>query len=136
MFKRTLVVLFIVAGLILPGAQLWAYDDSMMDVDNHSAAFVGDWGYSTNKILYYGDDYRYAYGGGGTKTATWTTNEYTDGYPYGYWKVFARWTTASNRYTAAVYNVYEVTSTGQTYRGSCTVNQQTNGGEWRYCTTV
>jgi hypothetical protein len=108
-------------------------------VDNHDATFVGDWGFSTARTLYYGDNYRYAWGCGdhcavATSTATFTTNQKAD--ISGEYMVYIRYTTAPNREETAEYKVYSVLNGTETYKGSCLIDQRKNGGEWRYCKTV
>jgi hypothetical protein len=137
LMKRIFFVLLLALGIILQGASLWADDDAIMDVDNHDAAFTGTWGTSTTKILYYGDNYRYAWGSGSsttTREAVFTTNQYAD--VSGYYAMYVRWTTATNREESVLYRIYDGvadTSYGSDY---CYVNQTQNGGEWRYCDTV
>jgi len=117
-------------------AFVMADDDAIMDVDNHAATFTGTWGTSTAKILYYGDDYRYAWGSGSgtsTATATFATAQTAD--IDGYYAVYARWTTDPNRHNAVTYHIYNGVS-DTTSQGSCTLNQTINGGAWQYCDTV
>jgi len=135
MSKKVLIVMLFALGILLYTTTLWADDDAIMDVDNHSAAFTGSWGYSTNKLLYYGDDYRYAWGAGAgviipTRVATFTTAKTAK--ITGDYAVYVRWTSASNREETVVFEIYD----GSTYEKKCLVNQTVNGGEWRYCNTI
>ena len=126
-------------GILLAGPVAWADDDAIMDVDNHSASFIGSWGYSTQKLLYYGDNYRYAWGCGttcatATATATFTTKQTAD--ISGYYNVYVRHSTSSNREESAQFRIYSLVGTTQTYRGTCYINQTQDGGEWLYCNNV
>jgi len=134
--KRFIFVLLLAIGISFQGVSVWADDDAIMDVDNHSAAFTGTWPTSTTKILYYGDDYRFAWGSGSstmTREAVFTTAQTAD--ISGYYAVYARWTTHPNREESVYYRIYDgVADTSP--NGTCYVNQTQNGGEWRYLSTV
>ncbi len=139
MLKQKMWAVAVATSFLLAVPAAWADDDAMMDVDNHSASFVGYWGYSTAKILYYGDNYRYAWGCGDTcttptRTATFTTKQTAD--ISGYYNVYVRHTTASNREETARFNIYSVVSGTPTYRGACYINQTQDGGEWLFCANV
>ena len=125
---------FIVALLIGTGSHyVMADDDAIMDVDDNAAAFTGTWGTSTAKILYYGDDYQYAWGSGSstaTAEAVWTTQRTADA--TGEYQVFVRWTTHPNREESAIYRVYDGVA-DTTANCSCSMNQTLNGGAWQYC---
>jgi len=134
MSKRIFLIAFLVIGVIVQGAQLWADDDGIMDVDDNAASFSGSWINSTVRILYYGDDYEAAHGSGGsgtTATATFNTARYTD--VSGYYQVYVRWTAGGQRATNATYRIYDDTGT---YKGACVQNQTINGGAWMYCNEV
>ncbi len=135
MLKKSIIITSVILGLFIQSGTLWADDDAIMDIDNHSAAFTGNWGFSTNKLLYYGDDYRYAFGAGTnvgtpTKEAIFTTAQIAD--ITGTYAVYVRWSASSNREESATFRVYD----GITPRGSCSKNQTANGGEWQYCRSV
>lgn len=135
--KRIIFVLLLALGIISQGASLWADDDAIMDVDNHDAAFTGAWGTSTAMILYYGDNYRYAWGSGSsttTREAVFTTNQYAD--VSGYYAVYTRWTAHPNREESVFYRIYNGVSDTSYGSDYCYLNQTVNGGEWRYCDTV
>ncbi len=139
MLIKKMCVLLAATGILLTGSVAWADDDAMMDVDNHSASFTGGWGTSTAKILYYGDNYRYAWGcgdscGTATATATFTTKNTAD--ISGYYNVFVRHSTATNREETAYFKIYSVSGVTETYRGYCYINQTQDGGEWLYCNNV
>ncbi len=139
MLKKNLWAVLATAGILLSALVAWGDDDAIMDVDNHSAAFVGNWGTSTAKILYYGDNYRYAWGCGDTcttptRTATFTTKQTAD--ISGYYNVYVRHTTATNREETAQFKIYSVVSGTPTYRGTCYINQTQDGGEWLFCANV
>jgi len=134
MFKRIFLIAFLVVGVILQGAQLWADDDGIMDVDDNAAVFSGTWGTSTFRILYYGDDYQFAAGSGGsgtTATATFTTAQIAD--ITGTYQVYVRWTAGAQRATNATYRIYDDLNV---FRGSCVQNQTINGGAWQFCAEV
>ena len=142
MISRVMFILFLVLT-ICSAIPAWADDDAMIDLDNHIAAFSGTWGYSTGRILYYGDDYRWALCSGSAsitaEAAFSTSNVGSNGTAIladitGEYAVYVRWTTYPNRTINAKYRIYD----GTTYRGTCvtTMNQQVRGGEWLYCSTV
>lgn len=136
MIRKKALITFLSLGILLQAFSLWADDDAIMDLDNHTATFVGNWVTYRNNYNY-GDNFRYAFGGGAIKTATFTTAALSDSIPYGTYEVFVRWTAGKNRHDAVRYDVYEVKSNGAGYfRGSCTKNQQVQGGEWIYCTSI
>jgi hypothetical protein len=137
MTKKILFISLLALGFLLQGVTLWADDDAIMDVDNNAAAFFGFWGTSTNKILFYGDNYRWALGAGRnvstpTRTATFTTARVAD--ITGLYEVYVRWTRGNDREESAVYRIYDGSTA--TFRGSCSHNQTLNGGAWNYCATV
>jgi len=139
MLKKKMWAVLAATGILLAAPAAWADDDAIMDVDNHSASFAGSWGYSTQKLLYYGDNYRYAWGCGGscatpTATATFTTKQTAD--ISGYYNVYVRHSTSSNREETAQFKIYSVVSGTSTYRGTCYINQTQDGGEWLFCANV
>jgi hypothetical protein len=90
-------------------------------VDDSSAGFVGSWPLSSSTSGYYGSGYRYRWAGSGSNTATWSFSIPLTGS----WRVYAMWTSGSNRASDAPYTVY--------HAGGATivdVNQQVNGGSW------
>lgn len=120
-------------GAVLCLSPAYADDDAIMDVDDNAASFTGTWPSSTTKILYYGDDYQFAWGSGsGTRTAeaTWTTAQVVD--VTGEYQVYVRWTTHPNREETAWYRVYDGIA-DTTVNCSCSPNQTLNGGAWQYC---
>jgi len=126
-FHKTFVLVFMVAFACAIGSPVFAWHTEEMD--NHTATYTGTWGTSTMKLLYYGDDYRYAVGSGSSTTtakATFTNSTSFD--TSGYYYVYARWSSASNRSPNAYFYVYD----GATYRFYTTRNQTTRGGEWVY----
>jgi len=83
---------------------IFADDDAMMDVDDNAASFSGPWPTSTNRILYYGDDYQFANGTNSsaiTAETVYTTAATLD--VTGRYQVFVRWTTHPNRASNAQY---------------------------------
>jgi len=133
MFKKIMLVILVALPLLLPGPNLWADDDYMMDVDDNAASFSGTWQRSTYRILYYGDDYQYAVGSGGAPNAaaTFTTAQTAD--ITGKYAVYVRWTAGTARATNARYNIYDDTNA---YKGQCTYDQRSNGGAWMFCAEV
>jgi hypothetical protein len=96
-------------------------------LDNPTAKSIGgsdidgNWTRSTSNTGYYGDNYQTQAGTTATAWARWTAR-----FPAsGYYNVYLRWTSGSNRATNA--RVHVNTGTGQTIR---TVNQRNNGGTW------
>jgi len=124
----------IAAFLLATGSNyVIADDDAIMDVDDNAAAFTGTWPTSQAKILYYGDDYQYAWGSGSSTTtaeAVWTTQQTVDA--TGEYQVYVRWTTHPNREESAIYRVYNGVA-DNTANCSCSKNQTLNGGAWQYC---
>lgn len=94
-----------------------------VDVDNTSTGFSAstNWLASTSQAGYLGTNYQYRTTALLSDPASWTVTLPSDGT----YQVFARWTTGTNRATAAPYIVDRV-------GGSTTVNvnQQTNNGTW------
>lgn len=92
-------------------------------VDNAGSGFnvSGSWYTSTNVSGYYGSNYHVRPTGSLSDPATWTFTVNSRGD----YEVFARWTSASDRATAAPYIIHHA-------NGSTTVNvnQQANGGQW------
>jgi hypothetical protein len=134
--RRTVITILLGLSVCLWGIPSWSQDDAMIDIDNHVATFSGSWGTSTGRILYYGDDYRYATCSGSTfitgealfssaevEILVRSTGEYA---------VYVRWTVDPNRTTMAHYRIFD----GTAPVGECTLNQQVRGGEWVYCDTV
>lgn len=92
-------------------------------VDNSDSGFSAsnNWFPSTSVPGYYGDNYHARSTASVSDAATWTATLPQDGT----YKVYARWTTGSNRATAAPYIV--TTANGNV---TVTVNQQQNNGQW------
>ena len=81
----------------------------------------GNWTRSTSTSGYYGDDYQVR---AATTTTSWA--RWTPRLPYsGYYNVYLRWTSHSNRASAALVHIN--TPSGQYDRY---VNQRLNGGAW------
>jgi hypothetical protein len=91
--------------------------------DNTGANFIKstNWFASTSQAGYYGADYHARLTAAVSDAATWRATLPTTGN----YKVYARWTTDSNRATAAPYVV--VHTGGST---TVSVNQQNNNGQW------
>ena len=104
-----------------------------METDNHDATFSGAWGTSTARILYYGDDYRWALcsGSTGTVSATATFIARTSVDVSGNYSVFARWVVDPNRSTGARYDIYKDNGDVTPIATNVVKNQEVNGGEWR-----
>ncbi|MCC5876214.1 MAG: N-acetylmuramoyl-L-alanine amidase [Candidatus Sumerlaeia bacterium] len=92
-------------------------------VDNTDSGFAAssNWFESTSVPGYYGDNYHARATASVSDAAVWTATLPQDGT----YKVYARWTTGSNRATAAPYIV--TTSDGDV---TVPVNQQQNNGQW------
>lgn len=123
----------IALGAVLSLSPAYGDDDAIMDVDDNAAAFTGTWPQSQSKILYYGDDYQYAWGSGSSTTtaeAVWTTERTAD--VTGEYQIFVRWTTHPNREESAIYRVYDGVA-DNSVNCSCSKNQTLNGGAWQYC---
>ena len=99
--------------------------DTVMELDEARASFVGDWDDSTTYDGWYGTEYRYAEGGGTADTATFQSPTTIDS--TGAWCIYSRWTEANNRSTMARYQVFD----GGILRGTFFANQQIDGGSWR-----
>lgn len=115
----------IVNHLTVPGGVAHAYGETVT-VDNGSTGYAtsGTWSTSTMTSGYYGTNYAvYTTSvGDSSKWAEWRpTLPYT-----GKYDVYMRWTASSNRPNAAPVIVKHLGGVNTT-----TVNQQTNGGEWR-----
>lgn len=119
----------VVAALLL-GARA-AHADAVMDTDDNAAAFTGTWTTSTATILFYGDNYQVAQGGGMSDTATFRAPTMID--VTGQWCIYARWTAFPNRFSNVRFEVYDgiIGAMGTTLGGTFFVNQQQNGGAWR-----
>ena len=136
---RKVIIILLGLSVCLWGIPSWAQDDAMIDIDNHVGTFTGSWGTSTARILYYGDNYRWATCSGSSSMTgeavfsslqvgidVVTTSEYA---------VYVRWVVDPNRTTAAHYRIFDGASSIVPV-GECTFNQQGRGGEWIYCDTV
>jgi hypothetical protein len=132
MLKKAVFILFFIFGTCFLSHPVLAYNDWIMETDNHSATFTGTWGTSTARILYYGDDYRWALCSGATGTVTATAKfvARTTVDVDGYYSVFARWVVDPNRSTAAPYYIYKDDNALAPIT-FVTRNQETLGGEWR-----
>ncbi|MCP8323165.1 MAG: hypothetical protein L6N96_03180 [Candidatus Methylarchaceae archaeon HK02M2] len=143
-FTRAIGILILVLGICLMNDSALAVDDddAMIDMDNHTATFTGTWTKSTNRILYYGDNYRYAVCNGndsdaGAVTANASFNSNSIGILpdiTGRYAVYVRWVTHPNRTNSARYRIYRGNTS--TLVGSCTLNQEQRGGEWVFCDNV
>lgn len=92
-------------------------------VDNSSGGFSAssNWATSTNVSGYYGSNYRVRATAAVSDPATWTANLPQSGT----YQVYAWWTAASDRATAAPYLVYHSGGTATVNK-----NQQSAGGQW------
>lgn len=101
--------------------------DSGIILDNPTARTVGgtdvggNWSRSTSNAGWYGDDYQTCAATTATAWARWTPRLPSAGY----YNIYMRWTSASNRALSA--NVHVNTPSGQYDRW---VNQRVNGGSW------
>lgn len=82
---------------------------------------AGNWSRSTSNPGYYGDNYQTRAATTATAWARWTPRFSTTGY----YNVYMRWTSGTNRATAA-----KVTINTRTGQFTKYVNQQLNGGRW------
>jgi len=99
------------------------------EVDNHAASFTGTWVNSTNRLLYYGDDYRFAAGSGGpAPTATATFDSTVDTEVDGDYSVYARWAVDPNRCDTARFRIYDGPAT---LLATVTKDQRVGGGAWQ-----
>jgi hypothetical protein len=91
--------------------------------DNTDAAFTAstNWWATTSTAGFYGTNYQVRSTAAVSDAATWSQNLPVSGT----YKVYARWTTGSNRSTTASYFVYHTGGSAQV-----TVNQQQNNGTW------
>ena len=123
---------------VMAWAPVYADSDAIMDVDDNAANFTGTWGTSTNKLLYYGDDYQYAWGAGGSNPTATAYAQWIAPFPAeitGSYEVYVRWSVAPNREESAVYFVFE--RLGATLPDcTCSKNQTVDGGAWNYCCTA
>jgi hypothetical protein len=100
-----------------------AFDDPDASfVDNSDSDFTttGKWQRSNNIAGFYGNDYRYARMGNGKLAASWT---YT--ITQGEHKIYAQWTSHSNRAPDAPYSIYNNGKLIDTVH----VDQRVNGGQ-------
>ncbi|PWU08682.1 MAG: hypothetical protein C5B50_29115 [Verrucomicrobia bacterium] len=96
------------------------------NADSTGITIVGVWTSSTNVPGYYGKDYLFDSATGGGKSVQFTPNLPMPGY----YDVYDRWTTNSNRATHVPIDVNSAAGTSTIY-----VNQQTNNGRWVYLGT-
>lgn len=109
---------------VIADAICFVFRSASVIVDNSNSGFTAssNWATSSYTSGYYGTDYRYRSTAAVSDSATWTAN-----LPYtGSYKVYARWTSGTNRSATAPYIVSHSS-------GSATVskNQQVNGGSWQ-----
>lgn len=116
-FRNLAILLFCVG--------VGAHAEVVLETDDNTATLAGTWTQSTSGGNYYGTDYATAQGSGSADTASFFSPRTITS--TGNWCVQARWTSSSNRTTAAQYQVYD----GTTLRATYTANQQVNGGVWR-----
>lgn len=101
--------------------------DSGIVLDNPTAKstggsdLAGNWTRSQSTSGYYGDDYQVQMGTTATAWARWTPRLPASGY----YNIYLRWTSATNRASGAQVNIN--TPSGQYKRY---VNQRLNGGTW------
>jgi len=96
-------------------------DEYIADNADDTFSASSNWFSTTSTPGYFGTDYRARTTGSVSDRARFDAS-LSQG---GQWKVYARWTSASNRATAAPYVVYH--AAGST---TVSVNQQANGGQW------
>lgn len=113
------------AVTMLIGISASAFGQVVVDTDDNAASFLGSWNTSNAILLYYGNDYQVAQGGGSIDSARFFSP--TPIGTTGTWCIEARWTAAPNRTTAAQYQVFD----GAVLRNTFSVNQRLNGGAWR-----
>lgn len=133
--EKTLIGMGLAAFALMAAGPAYSCSDPSVDgcpaveeVDNNAASFTGTWYTSTQRLLYYGDNYRFAQGSGGaavTASATFTSTVDTE--VDGEYSVYARWAVDPNRCTTARYRIYD----GATLRGTVTRDLTANGGAWR-----
>jgi hypothetical protein len=90
-------------------------------IDNTDATFGGVWPSSTAVAGYYGSDYQYREAGDGSNTCTWIFQINLSGN----YRIYAKWTTDSNRASNAPYTVYH-------HGGSETVRVDQRTGAWQW----
>jgi hypothetical protein len=101
--------------------------ESGIILDNPTAKSIGgddlggNWSRSTSTAGYYGDNYQVATAATATSWARWTPRLPSAGY----YNVYMRWTSASNRASGAQVNVNTASGSYKRY-----VNQRLNGGTW------
>lgn len=119
------------AGTLLTAAVATA--TSLIDVDDNAATLTGTWTKSTTVLVFYGDDYAVAQGGGSTDRATFNTPAPID--RTGRWCVQARWTAAPNRFSAAQFVVNALLPPPfaplPIPLGTFTADMRRNGGAWQ-----
>jgi len=121
-------LLSVVAGVLLIATASGA--ETIMETDDNAAQLAGTWTNSKATLLWYGDDYAVAQGGGTADVAIFTAPRPSD--ETGTWCVDARWTAAPNRSTAARYRIYDgFERFGAPLVGTVNVNQRVNGGAWQ-----
>lgn len=100
----------------------------IVDNINSGADYVGKWWPSIYRPGFYGSNYRYATEADPEKLFTWAPllNE------AGYHRVYARWPDGPNFASNAQFRVHhQSTEDGTALMSSITVNQTTNGNQWR-----
>lgn len=98
-------------------------DQLVVDDSDPSVQIMGSWQPSTTTLGFYGDGYLFHAGGGGTASVRWP---FPKRGASGQYRVFARWTSGTNRVTTAS---YEVTAAPGTT--TLVLDQRTGGGKWR-----
>ena len=127
--KGYLIILFTLLYLVIAGGVM-ADDDAIMDVDDSRATFSGSWYRSGLIPCAIGGSYTYIVGSAGGASATFTTEQTAD--ISGYYMVYARWSSYSNRNDHARYRIYDE----NTYRTTVYRDQRYDGCNWRYLATV
>jgi hypothetical protein len=115
-----LVLLLAAQGVLVPVASA---DQLVVDDADARVRITGAWQQSSSTPGFYGGDYLFHVPGRGTASVSWPFP--TDGSP-GQYRVFARWSSGSNRASVATYTV-------RSDAGSVDVHfdQRTGGSRWQ-----
>lgn len=115
----------LLASAALAALSTSGFCEVVLEADNVGATTTGAWTASTAIAGFYGTNFTTAVVGGTADTTSFRPQRPISA--TGTWCAQARWTAASNRTTAARYDLYD----GTAFRGTFTANQQLNGGVWR-----
>jgi len=103
--------------------------ETITERDDNAAILAGTWTRSTSVLLYYGDAYSVAQGGGSVDSATFQSSPLDPN--GGTWCVDARWTAAPNRALAARYRIYDGTVATGSLVATVVRDQRQSGGAWQ-----